>query len=150
MSQTSALVYGGDLMLFANSGTSVQPLAFSTSAKLSVSMKTRDVSSKDSGDFLEKAAGKFEWSVSSDQLLNWSTTGTTQSADEVYNYFICKKLMNVQFGSKTGTSPSYTVSGTAKKFTGCAYITSYDINSGDGETATYSINLEGTGALSIS
>lgn len=149
MANLSYLSYGGDLMLFANSGSTVQPLAFSTSAKLSISNKTRDVGSKDSGDWAEKMAGKFEWNVSSDQLLNFSSTGTTQSMDEVFSYFVNKKIMNISFGHKTGTSPSYTVDGSKKKFTGTAYISSLDINAGDGETATYSIQMEGTGPLTM-
>lgn len=150
MPNNSNLVYGGDLILFTHSGATVQPLAFSTSAKLSISNKTRDISSKDSGEWTEKQAGKFDWNVSSDALLNFSSTGTTQSMDEVYSYFTNKKLMNISFASKTGTSPSWTVDASKKKFTGTAIITSIDINAGDGETATYSISMEGSGALTLS
>jgi len=151
MPNTNFLSYGGDLMLFTHSGATVQALAFSTSAKLSISMKTREVTSKDStGDFAEKLPGKFDWNVSSDQLLNFSSTGTTNSMDEVYNYFINKKLMNISFASKTGTSPSWTVDSGKKKFTGTAYITALDINAPDNDQATYSIQMEGTGVLTLS
>jgi predicted secreted protein len=141
------LTYGGDLMVFISSGATKEAIAFSTSAKMSISMKTRDVSSKDSGNFTEKKAGKYDWNMSTDALCNFSTTGTTMSVDDLYNYFIAGILVNVGFGSKTGTSPSWTMNAAAKNFTGTALITSMDLNSGDGETATYSIQLEGSGPL---
>lgn len=150
MPNNSYLVYGGDLMLFAHTGATVQPLAFSTSAKLSVSMKTREISSKDSvGDFTEYSTGKFDWNVSSDALVNFVSTGTTNSVDELYTFMINKELLNIAFGSKTGTSPSWTVSSSVKKFTGTAYITSIDINAGDNDNATYSITMQGSGALAL-
>ena len=146
----SYLQYGGDLMLFAlptTSGATLQALAFSTSAKLSISMATREISSKDSGDFIEKMPAKFSWNISTDALMNYVSTGTTQSTDEFTGYMLSKKLLNVAFASKTGTSPSWTVDASKKKFTGTAWITSIDLNAGDGATATYSIQLEGTGPL---
>ena len=52
--ETNKTNYGGDIMLFIN-GT---PLAFSSAAKLDVTLKTRDIGSKDSGYWDEKAAAK--------------------------------------------------------------------------------------------
>lgn len=142
------LVYGGDLMLFASSGATVAPLAFSQSAKLSISMDTREISSKDStGDFKDYASGKFGWTVSSDALVNFAATGTTNSVDDLYTMMINKTLVNIAFGQKTGTSPSWTVNTNKKRYTGQAYITSIDLNASDNDNATYSINLQGTGAL---
>jgi hypothetical protein len=43
--ETSKIIYGGDMMLFVAS----KPVAFSTAAKLDISLKTRDIGSKDSG-----------------------------------------------------------------------------------------------------
>ena len=150
MVNNDKLVYGGDLMLFLATGATVMALAFSTSAKLAISMDTREISSKDStGDFKDYAAGKFGWTVSSDALVNYSSTGNTNSVDELYTMMISKSLVNIAFASKAGTStsPSWTVSTTSKKYTGQAYITSIDLNASDNDNATYSINLQGTGAL---
>ncbi len=144
------LVYGGDLMLFVGTGTTKNPLAFSQSAKLSVSMKTREISSKDSGQWTEKASGKYDWNCSTDGLLSFDVTGATSSIDMVYELFLAGEDVSIVFASKTGTTPLWTVDSTKKSFTGTALITSLDINSGDGDNATYSISLEGTGQLTLS
>jgi predicted secreted protein len=149
MDNKEFLVYGGDMMLFVipTSGTTKQAIAFSTSAKLSVSSKARDVSSKDSGDWTAKEYGKFDWNMSTDQLANFVSTGTTMSCDDLYQIYVSKQKVSVAFASKTGTSPSWTVDATKKSFTGTALITSFDLNAQDGETATYTISLDGDGPL---
>lgn len=148
MVNNDKLIYGGDLMLFMATGATVMPLAFSTSAKLSISMDTREISSKDStGDFKNYAAGKFGWSVSTDGLVNYTSTGNTNSVNELYTMMINKQLVSIAFASKTGTSPSWTVDTSKTRYTGQALITSIDLNAGDNDNATYSINLQGTGAL---
>lgn len=138
--------YGGDLMLFINS----QPVAFSTSAKLSVSNKTREISTKDSGNWTEKKAGRYDWNASTDALYNMSTTGTTMDIMDLYAIFTGGSAVTLSFACKTGTTPNWTVSSTVKYFTGSAIITSFDFNASDGDSATYSISLEGTGALLMS
>lgn len=64
--QTDKINYGGDMMIFADGS----PLAFSTSAKIDVTLKTRDIGSKDSGVWDEKAASKLSWTASSDALMS--------------------------------------------------------------------------------
>ena len=149
MADNSKLVYGGDMMLFVGSGTTKQPLAFSQSAKLSVSMKTREISSKDSGNWTEKANGKYDWNASTDGLLAFAVTGNTTSMDAIYNLFLAGTAINVVFASKTGTSPIWTVDAAKKNFSGLGVISSIDNNAGDNDTATYSISIEGTGVLSM-
>lgn len=150
----SALSYGGDLMIFLvpTTGTTKQPLAFSTSAKLSVSNKSRDVSSKDSGDWPSREYGRFDWNMSTDQLfamtLTGSTlTGSTYGADTIFAMYVAKQKVNVAFASKTGTTPSWTINSAKKSFTGQAVISSFDINSADGDNSTYSISLDGDSPL---
>jgi len=150
MASTGNIVYGGDLMLFINSGATVQPIGFSTSAKLSVTMKTREITSKDSvGDFAELTTGKFSWNISTDSLVNYTSTGTTMSTEEIYQNMYNKKLMNISFGVKTGSSPSWTVDSSKKRFTGTGYITSFDLNASDGDNSTSSITIDGTSVLTL-
>ena len=146
----SNVVYGGDLMLFIGSGTTKQPLAYSTTAKLSVSAKTRETASKDdTGKFAKKAIGKYDWNCSTDGLLSWETTTGTNYMDDVYALFLAGEEINIVFGSKTGTTPAWTVDATAKSFTGKGLITAVDLNASDGDNATYSITIEGNGLLSL-
>lgn len=142
----SKIVYGGDMMLFISSGATKLPLAFSTSSKLSVSTKTRDLSNRDSSNWTEKASGRFDWNASSDGLLSFSVSGTN-GMDVIYSLFTAGLPVNVAFASKSGTSPSFTVDSAKKNFTGTGIIVSIDMNSADADTATYSITIEGSGAL---
>ncbi|MZQ50429.1 MAG: hypothetical protein GT598_15635 [Bacteroidales bacterium] len=143
------LSYGGDLMVFVGTGVTKTPIAFSTSAKLNVSMKTRDISSKDSGDWTEKAAGKFDWNASTDGLSSFGATGTTHSVEDLYSCMMAKNPVNLAFGTRCGTSPSWSLNTLKKYFSGSALITSMDMTANDDETATYSVTFEGNGKLSI-
>ena len=145
MAISDALVYGGDAMIFV----AASPIAFSTNAKLTVNTKTRDISNKDSSNWVEKKAGRYDWSCSSDAFMNFAATGTTHDITDLYTYFVSGTTVSVAFGSKTGTTPSWTLNTGVKYFTGNAIITSFDMNSPDGETGTYTINLEGNGVLSL-
>lgn len=147
----SNLIYGGDVMIFVGTTSSgVQPCAFSTAAKLTVNLSTREVSSKDSDDWSEFLGSKFDWSLSTDTLMNLSgVTGTTMSTKELYTQFVLKVPVYIAFASKTGTSPSWTVATNKVKFTGQAIITSMDMDASNGNQGTVSISLKGTGILSV-
>jgi len=140
-------------MLFIGSGTSKLPFAFSTIAKLSISMATKEATSKDSGIYNEKVAGRLDWNMSTDGLLSYSLAvddTARNSIDEIYTLMIAREPINVIFASKTGTTPDWTVDATAgkKSFTGKGFITSLEQNA-DNDSATYSISIEGTGALTM-
>lgn len=143
---TQRIVYGGNLMIFINSS----PVAFSTSASLSVSTEVREASSKDSANWKDKGAGRMEWSCSTEGLYNMSTSGTTHSINDLYNFFTGGTAVTITFGSKTGTTPSWTLDSNVKYFTGLAVITGFEFVGADGETSTYSISLEGSGELTLS
>ena len=148
MSDTSKLIYGGDMMLFLASGATVQPLAFSTSAKLDITLKTRDVGSKDSGYWDETAAAKFNWNVSSDQLYSYSATGTTQTYAKLYSMMLARLPINMGFGVKAGNTPSWTI-GSTDKFTGQILITALSITAGDNANSTFTMSGIGTGVLAF-
>jgi predicted secreted protein len=137
--------YGGDMMLFI----STLPVAFSTAAKLEIKLATRETSSKDSGYWKEKLAGRMDWSCSSDALYTGVLTGTatTTSFDELYTLMIARTALTVVFGRATGAAGAQTVDSTKKKFTGSAFITSLSVNAPDGDNTSYSISLEGSGSL---
>jgi predicted secreted protein len=145
----SKIVYGGDMMVFASSGSTKLPLAFTQSGKMTITNKSREVGSKDSGVWTEKLSGKFDWVASSDGLYSLNYTGSTTGVDTLYAYMLIGTPINIVFGVKTGTSPSWTVDSSKKSFQGTAIITSLDINASDGDNATYSVNLEGSGALTL-
>lgn len=147
MANNDKLVYGGDLMIFL--GENETPAAFSTNATLTLNLSEREISSKDSGDYTEVVGGKFDWSMTTDALMNLTGITGTLSTKEVLQYFLAKVPVEIIFGSKSGTTPSWTVDTSKVYFTGTALITSMSFNASNGETATYSVNFKGTGALSI-
>jgi predicted secreted protein len=154
MVNSSQLIYGGSMMILLNptgqTSAGVQPAAFSTSAKLTVNLTDREVSSKDSGDWSEYLMSKFNWTASSDSLANLSgVTGTTLSLKEVYTAYVAKCAIYMAFASVCGTSPSWAICSSKVKFTGCAFINSMSVNADDNAQATYTIGLRGTGTLSI-
>ena len=134
------------MMLFV----ATKPVAFSTAAKLDISLKTRDIGSKDSGYWDEKAPSKMSWTASSDALMCDDLTGTGNSTiADLYTAMEARTPVALVFATKTGTSPDYTASAVAgkTKFSGSGYITSLSLSAPDNDSATYSISFEGTGAL---
>ena len=145
----NTLVYGGDMMLFITISGTTKPLAHSSSAKLSVSRDIAKYSSKDSGNYNGKRPGLMDWTASSDALITWSPTGTTLGTDALWNYYQNGTLVSLVFGVKSGTSPSWTHNTAIKYLSGQAYISSMDFNADNSGMATYSINLDGNGALTL-
>lgn len=143
--EPTKIAYGGDMMLFL----AALPIAFSTSAKLEITTDTREISSKDSGYWKERLAGKHDWKCGSDALYTEALTGTatTTSIDELYALMIARTSLTVVFGAATGAAGAQTNDAAKKKYTGQAFITAISMNAPDNETTTYSISLEGTGAL---
>jgi len=144
--ETSKITYGGDMMLFV----ATKPVAFSSAAKLDISLKTRDIGSKDSGHWDEKAAGKMSWTASSDALMCDDLTGTGNSTySDLFTAMETRTPLAIVFATAAGTAPDFTISAVAgkSKFTGSGFITSLSMNAPDNESATYSISFEGTGAL---
>ena len=141
---TSALVYGGDFMIFL--GTT--PIAFSTSAKLTINMKTREASSKDSGNWVDKLPGKLDWNVSTDALYSdGALTGAT-GYSTLYGYMVARSGLTMAFAQKSGTTQQWAMDTATKNyFHGTVYITNLDVSSPDGEQVTFTMSAEGSGEL---
>ncbi len=146
----NTIIKGTDLMLFY-SGHSI---AYATSTSLSLNAETKDVSSKDHGNWTAKTAGKLSWTVSSDNLY------TTQDYSTMMDYMITRQPLTVVFALKSATgATAENISGTtapisgwsplsSNGYTGSAIITSIQASAPDNENATYSISMDGTGVLS--
>ncbi len=139
-------VLGTDLMIFVDG----KPIAYSTSAKLSVSVNAEDVTSKDSGEWEEAELTKFSWSASTDALFSIDGASTGNSdLSELWGTFLNKTLVNVTFGIKDGTSPDWAAKVGTKAFVGTAQIIKLDVNADVNGVASYSIELKGKGSLSM-
>ena len=141
------IVYGGDMMIFVEG----KPLAFSTDAKLSIKLSTREISSKDSGYWVERKGNKLDWNASSSALYTEALTATTTtSIDMLYTLMAAREPVTIVFAVASGSAFAQSPDTTAYRFTGEALITSLDLSAPDNDNATYSITLEGaTGGLTM-
>lgn len=135
---------GSEYFLFNTTGatsgvTGYTTIAAGTGLKVTISGEMADITSKDSGLFLEKIPKRFSWSASSDNLFE--TGNITNGYDYLFNKMTSKTALNVGFNTKTGSNMS------TGAYIGKCYITSLDLSADNDGVMTYSVSLEGSGAL---
>lgn len=134
---------GSDLMLFFTDGGTTKTIAFATSHKIQLKLKTKEKSSKDSGMWAEVLAGRMSWSISADALM----ASDSSNFKELYTLMIARTPIDIYSCLAEGTAPSWTKKA-ADGFTGKAIITALDADAKDEDNGTMSITLDGTGAYS--
>lgn len=137
-------VLGKDLMLFIGG----KAIALATSCKLGLSAETIDIQSKDSGVWNEKDIKKLGWNCSSDNVF--SADADINGYDKLFALFVAAKPVDISFGipsNKGNEMPSAGWTAPAKPYKGKALITSLELNAPDGDKATFSVSLDGTGKL---
>ncbi len=131
--------------------TNGDTIGFATSASLSVSMDLRDSTTKSSLGWQENLGGLKSWEISGDAfvdlsgdtvgnsndpwLSNSTTDKTVKLTPSLYDTWAAGVAVKVAFGNST------------KSYYGQGIITSLSIDAGVEENATYSITIQGTGAL---
>lgn len=137
-------VLGKDLMLFVGG----KAIALSTSCKIGVSAETIDTQSKDSGIWNEKDIKKIGWNCSSENCF--SADADINGYDALFAMMVAAQPVDVAFGipsNKANGLPDIGWAAPAKPYTGKALITSLELNAPDGDKATFSVSLDGTGVL---
>jgi len=138
MPASTAIMNATDVLIqFSTDGTTYDEVGRMTSASLSISMETRDTSTKDSAGWRELLEGQKSWSLSGDGLVVYSLTGADGFSD-LYGYLNGRTNLYVKFGS-VGTGE--------KVYSGRGFITSLDQEAGVEDNTTFSFSFEGTGAL---
>jgi len=148
------VINGTDLCLFLSDGTGTTKkcIALATTCKLTVNMSTRAIASKDSGIWAESAVGRMNWTVDSDQLFtqDW-TTGAEASGytyDILMDLMIARTAITITLGKVTTDGMGYQQTlGSDKTLIGSAFINKIDLNAPDNANSSYTITLEGNGAL---
>lgn len=139
------VVLGKDLMLFANS----KAIALATSCKLSVSAEMIDTQSKDSGIWVEKMVKKLSWTGSSENLF--SADANINGYDVLLDLMIKHQPIDLQFGIPANAGeneiPAEGWTLPPGSYSGKALISNMELNAPDGDKATFSVSLEGSGAL---
>ena len=134
-----AIVNATDVVIKLIDGAGNTPTAnllFATSASLSISMDLRDSTTKASNGFQDNLAGLKSWEVSGDGFVDLTSTANSTKG-LITQMLSATPEVEVRFGT--------TASG--EFYTGSAFITSISIDAGVEENATYSISLQGNGAL---
>ena len=114
-------------------------LGASTSCTVNFTLDTFETTNKDSAhrkSFLPAATG---FTMDCEAFY---TTDETVAPDNLMSALNSRTEVDVEFNEASATTGDY-------KYTGKAYITSCSLNAPNEDAATYSISLQGTGALTI-
>ena len=143
------IIKGRDLMLFNSDGHSY---AYATNHTLTITAETTDVSSKDHGVWGASEVSRYTWEITSENLY------TTDEYDSMFDTMLAGNAITVRFGLKTDQAdmsknvadgdtslPYWTSQNTF--YEGKVIITSLTANANNGDNATYSITLTGTGNI---
>jgi len=110
-------------------------IAMATSGSLSINQALRTSINKDDGGWEKSFGGARSWNMSGDSEFAFdSTYGPSQLADAI----IAGTKLTLKFSTE--------VVGDIK-FSGEAYIETFEISGGAEENATYSYSFKGTGAI---
>jgi predicted secreted protein len=118
-------------------GVTYETIGKMTNASLSVTMGTRDVSTKDSAGWMEVLEGQKSWTLSGEGLVVYNNSGKA-TPDDIYGYLSGRTLLYVEFGS-TATDEAY--------YSGTGYVTEFSTDAGVEDNVTFSFSFQGTGTL---
>ena len=137
------MINGNNLVLktATTSGGTKTIFAHAQTASLSVNNALIDVTTKSSNSWKEMISGQKSWSVSSDGLVDYATVADAQNFTALADLAIAGTKVFIEIGVGTTAGDQYE---------GEAFIASIEQTGGTDDAATYSISLEGTGALTAS
>jgi predicted secreted protein len=142
---STTVVKGTDVCLFIGTALAKKVIAHATSCKISIAASTTKVTSKDSGKWEESIVQRFNWNVDSEQFKSVGVDADRLTFDDMVTSMLAGVPITVTVGEVTGAMPQ--VLGVGKSFVGTAIITKFDTDGKDGDAATYSVSMEGTGEL---
>ena len=155
---------GEELQLWIGTGETAHTLACATSLSVNVNADTIDVSCKDTGKFGASIAGKINWDLSTDCLFvtEGDGTGKTSNYSEMMDALINGTPLlatwstvanyataNAAGGDADGHVFNKTTKATDGKdlYYGYVVLTSVSLTADNGSLATYSVSMQGKGAI---
>jgi len=132
---------GSDIILSVDG----KVVACATSHTIELTNATREVSCKGSGDFTSAEYGKFSWTVSTDALLDLGKNEVDFiSYPQLMQLMLDKTVVSIEslYDMDDAGTDTMTV-------TGDCIITSISQVNPDSDNASYSVSLQGRGALTI-
>ena len=115
-------------------------LLHSQNVSLSINVDTIDVSTKDSAGFRDLLGGQKSFSLSADGLMDFSATAGDTDVQELFTQALARTAVTFVFGIDDASL--YNMSGSG-------FITSIEVSGGTEDAPTYSVSIEGTGALTV-
>ena len=146
-----ALINGNQLKLYVGSDATRAstttgaageriPFAHSQSVSLDISNSLIDVTTKDSNSWAEKISGQRSFTLSADGLVDDYTTATTERD--------LPKIGSYVIGDGSGSTQIYFEFGVGDaRYVGKGFISSFSQSGGTDDAPTYSISVDGNGAL---
>lgn len=128
-----ALINGTNLVIKIGGN----PILKATTASLEMSVDMPDATTKDSAGWAEFFAGVRSWTLSSDGLVDYASSGSVET-DELVALLIARSPVAVTFS--TSTAGDMLLSGNA-------YITSISQTADMESPSGFSVSFQGTGAL---
>tara|TARA_R100001198_G_C5206145_1_gene193242 strand:- start:307 stop:744 length:438 start_codon:yes stop_codon:yes gene_type:complete len=116
------------------------PFAFSTSASISLSMDTRDISNKGSAGWRELLEAQKSWSASVEGLyaFNDSSSASVKNYEELFDKLVARGQIYLEVSTGV-TGDEY--------YYGQVYVTSVEQSAPMEDNVTFSASFEGTGQL---
>tara|TARA_R100000458_G_scaffold59929_2_gene72830 strand:- start:6055 stop:6489 length:435 start_codon:yes stop_codon:yes gene_type:complete len=138
-------ISGSNIILEANltgGSTTTTPFAASSSATFNVNQETIDVTNKDSSGTKEFLNGVTSWTMDAECYAIALGTDDCEIKESIVAAVDGVKIY-VRFNDVTGQTNS-------KNYHGYGYVTSISQSASVNEWSTYSISIQGTGALTMS
>lgn len=137
---------GSEMWVYDGSTAQATPFAYSTECTLSLSANQIDTASKQSGYWASALPGQISWNISTSALYT-----NENNYGAIFDKFIQRKPITVTFGIAKGQDASgnfdTSINMDAEHYQGTAYITSLELNAGNSEVASFSVEFTGEGAL---
>jgi len=137
-----AILNGTELKVYSTGTTNL--VAFAQNCTLNVNHSPREITNKESAGNKEILEGLRDFSIDVDGAYAWtdaSGAALTNGADDLLQTKLLASRLKVDF-IFGDTAATHDVS-----YAGSGYITSMSFTGGTEDTATYSMTIEGTGAL---
>ena len=137
---TTGLVNGTLIALYKDVAGTLTKVANATSSDFELTRDTIDATNKDGGQYKEFLVGLAGWTMNAEGIFEEDASATGVSAKDLLDDVVAGTAITVVMTSN--------VSGDLK-VTGSAVITSFSWNAPVNDVATFSVSLQGSGALTI-
>jgi predicted secreted protein len=147
MAVTASPLNSSSLMirLSSDAGTTWDIVGFITSATMSTTMATREITSKLSCGWRELGEGLRSWNMSGDGLVTFDDVTGEQNPKRMFTLYKNRTKADIQITTWDCTLAAPIVGD--PNYSGQCYITSLELTGGVEDNATYSFSFEGSGEL---